>query len=54
MFKQMEKTLWQFFGITKGEKVGKILERMYRDALMNRFNWRDRQTTLEYVSNLKM
>jgi len=42
------------FGITKGEKVGKILERMYRDALMNRFNWRDRQTTLEYISNLKM
>jgi len=38
----------------KGEKVGKILERMYRDALMNRFNWKDRESTLEYIENLNM
>jgi len=42
------------FGIPKGEEVGKILERVRRDALMNKFNWKDKEATLDYVSKLKM
>ena len=40
--------------IPKSERVGKILEKMYRDALMNRFNWKDKKASLEYLENLNM
>ena len=44
----------KIFGIPKGKKIGDILERIHKDALMNKFNWKDRISTLEYVSNFKV
>ena len=41
------------FGV-KGEKVGQIIERVQRDALMNRFDWRDRDAAIDYVSSLEL
>jgi len=44
----------ELFGIPKGRKVGEILERARKDALMNKFNWKDKSETLKYVSNIKV
>ncbi len=42
------------FGIPKGKKVGDILMRVRKDALMNRFNWHDKEETLRYVDSLNL
>lgn len=36
----------------KGEQVGFIKERIERDALMNKFDWKDRDTCIEYVQKI--
>jgi len=41
------------FGIPKSRQVGEILEKTRKAALMNEFDWKDKDATLEYVSNLK-
>jgi tRNA nucleotidyltransferase/poly(A) polymerase len=38
--------------IGEGPEVGLIKERIIRDALMNRFKWNDRKSSLEYLSGL--
>lgn len=38
--------------LKEGPEVGKIKEKFQRDALMNRFNWKDRSDSLEYLQNL--
>jgi tRNA nucleotidyltransferase/poly(A) polymerase len=39
-------------GKFKGEKVGQILDRILGDALMNRFNWKDRRDSMEYLAQI--
>ena len=36
----------------KNEEVGKIKNRMYYDALMNKYNWKNRNATIEYLKLL--
>lgn len=38
--------------VDEGPEVGAIKQRIIRDALMNRFNWRDRNQSLEYLEKL--
>lgn len=38
--------------VGEGPEVGAIKQRIIRDALMNRFNWRDRNQSLEYLEKL--
>ncbi|HRT03892.1 MAG TPA: hypothetical protein P5513_08130 [Candidatus Diapherotrites archaeon] len=35
--------------IEEGPEIGDIKERMIRDALMNRFNWKNKEKSLEYL-----
>lgn len=37
----------------KDVEIGKKLERVFRDALMNRFDWKNRQESLEYLHGTK-
>jgi tRNA nucleotidyltransferase/poly(A) polymerase len=39
-------------GKLQGEGIGKALNRILRDALMNRFNWRDRRESMEYLAQI--
>jgi tRNA nucleotidyltransferase/poly(A) polymerase len=39
-------------GLSEGPEIGLIKERIFRDALMNRFNWKDRKESLEYLKKL--
>lgn len=39
-------------GIKEGPEIGLIKERILRDALMNRFNWKNRNDSLEYLEKL--
>lgn len=36
----------------QGKKVGEILDRVLRDALMNRFKWNDRRDSMEYLAQI--
>jgi len=36
----------------QGRKVGEILDRVLRDALMNRFNWMDRRASMEHLAQI--
>jgi tRNA nucleotidyltransferase/poly(A) polymerase len=36
----------------QGKEVGKVLDRVLRDALMNRFNWRDRRDSMEHLAQI--
>ncbi|HPI82434.1 MAG TPA: hypothetical protein PK122_04345, partial [Candidatus Paceibacterota bacterium] len=38
--------------LKEGPEIGFIKEKILRDALMNRFNWKDRDKSLEYLQNL--
>jgi len=38
--------------LKEGPEVGRFIEKFQRDALMNRFNWKDRADSLEYLENL--
>lgn len=38
--------------LKEGPEIGFIKERILRDALMNRFNWRNKDDSLEYLVNL--
>jgi len=35
-----------------GKEIGYIMERIQRDALMNKFEWKDRNKSINYLSNL--
>jgi hypothetical protein len=39
-------------GIQEGPEIGRIKNTVLRDALMNRFNWKDRTDSLEYLEKL--
>jgi hypothetical protein len=39
------------FGV-KNEEVGVIMAKMYKDALMNKFDWKNKQKTLKYLETL--
>jgi len=39
-------------GLEPGPKIGIILEKMIRDALMNRFKWKNRNETLKYLQSI--
>ena len=39
-------------GISEGPEIGFWKEQILRDALMNRFHWSDRESSLEYLKNL--
>jgi hypothetical protein len=36
----------------QGKEVGKVLDRVLRDALMNRFNWKDRRESMEHLARI--
>jgi len=39
-------------GLKAGPEVGLLKDKVILDALMNRFNWKDRDDSIEYLSNL--
>jgi tRNA nucleotidyltransferase/poly(A) polymerase len=39
-------------GKIKDKEIGKILDRVLRDALMNNFNWKDRKESLNHLTNI--
>lgn len=39
------------FGV-KDEEVGNIMRKMYQDALMNKFDWKNKQKTLKYLETI--
>ena len=39
-------------GRIKDKEIGNVLERVLRDALMNRFNWRDRRDSMEHLAQI--
>ncbi|MHA1677868.1 MAG: hypothetical protein ACTSW3_03685, partial [Promethearchaeota archaeon] len=39
-------------GLKEGPEVGFIKEKILRDALMNKFNWANREDSLKYLENL--
>ena len=43
--------IMNLFGV-KDEEVGRIKNRMYYDALMNKYNWKDKNTTIKYLKSL--
>lgn len=43
--------IMELFGV-KDEEVGRIKNQMYKDALMNKFNWKDKQKTLKYLETI--
>lgn len=44
--------IMEIFQIPKSQKVGDILEEVRKAALMNEFNWKSREDSLDYVKNL--
>jgi len=38
--------------IKEGPEIGLFLEKIYRDALMNKFNWKNRNNSIDYLENL--
>jgi hypothetical protein len=36
----------------KNEEVGKIKNRIYYDALLNKYNWKSRNETIKYLKSL--
>jgi len=46
--------IMKMYNIPQSKRVGLILEQTYKDALLNKFDWKDRKATLEYVYNLDM
>lgn len=43
----------EIFQIPKSQKVGEILEEVRKAALMNEFNWKSKEDTLDFVKSLK-
>ena len=39
------------FSVT-GQEVGNIINIMYQDALMNKFDWKNKEKTIKYLQNL--
>ena len=39
-------------GRLKDREIGKVLDRVLRDALMNRFKWNDRRDSMEYLAQI--
>jgi hypothetical protein len=39
----------KYLKITDGKTIGSILNRIYKDALNNKYNWKDRTKCLEYL-----
>jgi len=44
----------QLFNIPPSAKVGKILDKMYKEALLNKYNWKDRNSTIDYLMSLNI
>ena len=44
--------LQEIFKIPKGQRIGEILKQVTMDALENKFNWKDKQATMQYVADL--
>ena len=44
----------EMFGIPKSREVGDILERVRKDALMNKFNWKDKKATFDHAKKIKL
>ena len=40
------------FGIAEGPELGNILNKMYQDALMNKFDWKNKSKTLKYLEKI--
>lgn len=40
------------FGIPEGPELGNIINRMYQDALVNKFNWKSKEKTLKYLEKI--
>ncbi len=39
-------------GRLKGKEIGNALDKVLRDALMNRFNWKDRRESMEHLAQI--
>ena len=46
--------IMRMYDIPPSQRVGQILDQVYKDALLNKFNWKDKKATLEYVYNLDL
>jgi hypothetical protein len=39
-------------GELKGGEIGNVLDKVLRDALMNRFNWKDRNESMKHLAKI--
>lgn len=44
--------LQEIFKIPKGQRIGEILTKVTKDALDNKFNWKDKEATMKYVADM--
>jgi len=44
----------ELYNIPQSEEVGKTLDMMYKAALMNKYNWKDRNSTIDYLMSLNI
>jgi len=47
-------SIMRMYDISPGKRVGLILDQMYKDALMNKYDWKDKSATQEYAYKLDM
>jgi tRNA nucleotidyltransferase/poly(A) polymerase len=47
-------SIMRMYDIPPGKRVGLILDQMYKDALMNKYDWKDKSATQEYAYKLDM
>ena len=46
--------IMELFNIPQSKEVGKTLDIMYKAALMNNYNWKDRNDTIDYLMSLNI
>ena len=44
----------ELYNIPQSATVGKTLDTMYMAALMNKYNWKDRKATIDYLMSLNI
>jgi len=44
--------LMEMFDLAPGEELGRLIMHIYKDALMNKFDWKNREKVIEYLQNI--
>lgn len=45
--------LMEMFDLTPGKELGQLIMAIYKDALMNKFDWKNREKTLKYLNKIR-